>query len=310
MKWLKASLWLISLVILLAVGAGAVGWFMLRGTPAWYRPGRMPAEQRKKNADDFEDKLINLTNMFGEKNAAAYRAAHLPPSTHPEGTASEQAKQLRDRKGDEPVEIQFTDDQLNAFFEKWAEFQNRRALFDQYVDSPRVIMKKDRLIFAGRVKDLDLIVSMEFNPGVDDDGNLRMNLVQVMGGILPMPDSMWEKQRHGVEKMLEKKLPGYQRDASISSDGYANGAAASAAMNEMILAALRGGKSSAVVFVPGSIEHLSPTIPVRITSVSVDDHTLTLQAEPMTTDEREELLKRIKAFDPMPPAPKPSEDSQ
>jgi hypothetical protein len=196
------------------------------------------------------------------------------------------------------VVIEFTDDQLNAFFDKWADFQNRRAIFDQYVDTPRVIMRKNQLILAGRVKEMDLIVSMEFNPKIDKDGNLRMDLGQVMGGILPMPDSMWDKQRQSVERMLERKLPAFQRDAAISTDGYANGATASAAMNEMMLAALRNGSSSAVVFVPGSIERLTPTIPVKITSVSVDDHKLTMTAEPMSPQERQELVEKVKAFDP------------
>ncbi len=301
MKWFKVSLWVGSMLVLLAAGGGAVGWFMLRGTPDWYRVKVIPPEQKKINADAVEDKLVDLTNTFGSRNAAAYRASHVKRQTTTDEMTADQAEKVLNQKADEPVVIQFTDDQLNAFFEKWAEVQNRRAVFEQYVENPRIVMQKNQLILAGRVKEMDLIVSMQFAPKIDGEGNLRMDLQQVTGGILPLADAMWARQRHGVEKMLRAKLPDYQRDAAVSTDGYANGALASAAMNEMILAAMKGGATSAVVFVPGSIQRLSPTIPVKITSIKVEDHLLTLTAEPMSVDERQKLFEQVRSFDAAPP---------
>jgi uncharacterized protein YpmS len=298
MKWFKASVWLVSLVVLLAIGIGAVAWFMLRGTPDWYRQDTSTADQRKKNAAEVENKLVNLTNQFKQRNAAEYRINHQPRATTAEAMTAEQARVLRAQKPDEPVTIQFTDDQLNAFFDKWADFQNRRTIFEQYVDHPRIVMQKNQIILVGLIKDMGLVVSMQFEPRIDGDGNLRLDLVRVMGGMLPLPDSMWEKQRASLERMLGKKLPKYQRDAEISPDGYANGALASAAMNEMILAVLRGGSSSAAIFVPASIQRLSPTIPVKITSVSIQDNTMTLSAQQMTAEERKKLVEKIQAFEP------------
>jgi hypothetical protein len=136
---------------------------------------------------------------------------------------------------------------------------------------------------------------MQFEPRIDEQGRLKMNLVHVLGGILPLPDAAWSKQREKLERLLQAKLPAYQQAAALAPDGTANAAAASAGMNKMLLAVLRGEPADPVLFVPYDPNKLSRSLPVKVTAVSIHDNAMTITAEPMTNAERAALLERLHA---------------
>jgi hypothetical protein len=58
----------------------------------------------------------------------------------------------------------------------------------------------------------------------------------------------------------------------------------------LLMNALQGQPAEGVLFLP-MIERGS--IPVRMLSVQIEDHTLTIVAQPMSADERVAFLKRI-----------------
>jgi hypothetical protein len=105
---------------------------------------------------------------------------------------------------------------------------------------------------------------------------------------------MWWDQRQGVEDALKNKLPIYQQGAAISPEGLANGDAGSAAMNQLLLATLNYKASNAVIFVPIELEHLSQSLPVKISALAIHDHTVEMTAQAMNAEERDALLNKLK----------------
>ena len=172
-------------------------------------------------------------------------------------------------------------------------------MLEQYVENPRLVIRENQLIVVGKAKQVDAVVSLIFEPSITADGKLDLRLKRVMGGMLPLPEAFWGPHRESVRQGLLKHLAEYQAEAAITPDGLANGAAASAGMNEMLVAALADHDDPvpAVVFVPVRPPALKPTMPVRITAVRAHDHTLTLTAEPMSVADRKAVLEQIKAAD-------------
>jgi uncharacterized protein YpmS len=195
----------------------------------------------------------------------------------------------------QPFQIQFTDEELNAFFDKWADVNGRREVIERYVDDPRLVVRDNQLILAGTVKELGTVISMQFEPRIDERGNLQMNMVRVLGGILPLPDALWSSKRERMEQYLQAKLPAYQQAAAMMPDGTANSAAASAAMNKLLQSVLHDDAADPVLFVPYDVKKLSRSVPVKITAVSIQNNTLTITAEQMTAAERAGLLDRLRA---------------
>jgi hypothetical protein len=286
---MKRTLWTLALLGVVGAGLSVMSYAMLRRVPDWYQPDTSTADQRRTAADKIENMLIRLRNWSGQHHAAQLRVTR-PVDSH----SQLQAREVLSEKADETFTISFTDDELNAFFNKWADFKNRRPWFQQYVEDPRVVIRGNQLIIVGKVRDLDMVVSLVFEPKLDGEGKLDLNLVHVLGGILPLPGAMWRDQRQAVEEALRGKLPMYQRAADISPDGIANGNAGSAAMNQLLLSTLRYEPASAVIFVPIELQHLSQSLPVKITALSIHDHTVEMTAQQMSSEEREAFLKELK----------------
>lgn len=278
-KWFKVVACSAGLVIAAGVGVAAAEWLRVRRTPAWYAPDRTTPQQRAVAADRFEDTLARLYDWSADRHARRVADPSTPATadaTHP---------------------LAFTDGQLNAFFDRWSELQNRRAAIEAYVHDPRVVVLDGRLILAAQVKELGVVVSLLVQPTVAADGRLRLTLDKVLAGVVPVPDAFFAGQRASLEKVLASNLPADQAAAKLDRDGLANGAAATAAMDEMLLAMLRGLPAEPVIFVPVNTSASAPLLPVRITAVTAQDHTLAMTAQAMTADERRDLLARIETPD-------------
>ena len=284
-KWVKILVGSAVGLGLIAAGVGAGEWILVRRRPAWYAPDHTTAEQRRTAARGVEDTLVRLHDWSAERSGPA-GTAPTPESTYP---------------------LSFTDVQLDAFYDKWVAFQDRRSTVERYVHAPRVIVQDGQVIVAGEVREVGLVVSLFVQPAVSaDDGRLKLTLAKVVAGVVPVPDSFFATQRAALERTLSGNLPADQRAARLDRDGLANGAAADAAMDELLLAMLRGRPAEPVIFVPVDTSATSRLLPVRITAVTAEHHTLGMTAQAMSMAERRELLGRIKAADPAAvPAPAP-----
>ncbi len=302
-NWSKLSLWAFVLLVITGGSIWGASYVMLRRTPEWYQPDTSTPEQRSKAARAFQDVLTSIYNWGGKHHAMAVRAKLSTNPSASESAQSAQAQALLAEKPDESFQISFTDTQLNAFFDTWENTHDRRAWFEKYVMDPRLVLRENQLILVGKVKESQMVISLVFEPKLTSDGKLDLNLTNVFGGVLPMPDAMWSGQRMSIENTLRSKLPTYQQGATISPEGVANGDAGSAAMNQMLLATLQYKPASAVIFVPLDVQHLSQSLPVKITAFSIHDHTLQMTAEQMSEDERETFLHGLKGEATLAPAP-------
>ena len=103
-----------------------------------------------------------------------------------------------------------TDEQLNAFFQKWENVQ-RQKLLEEFVEDPRIVIREKQLILVGKVKSMGIVLSLIFEPRLADNGDFMLNLVRVQGGMLTVPDAMWSGKRDSIEQMLARKLPAFQQ---------------------------------------------------------------------------------------------------
>ena len=288
-KWLKICLWIALLLIVAGFGLSAMSYIAIHRTPDWYQPDTRTQGERTRAADRLENLLGHLVS-WGQKK-------HFESPASMDAHNAQQAQAALARKADEAFPVSFTDDELNALFNKWANTHDRREWFEQYVEDPRIVIRGHQLIFVGKAKAMGTVVSLVFEPKLDTAGQLDLKLVHVLGGVLPLPDALWSGRRVGIERMLRDKLPAYQQDANISSDGIANGDAASAAMNQLLLATLQYKHTAPNIFVPIDWLNLTKSLPVKITSLSMHDHTIEMTAEQMNADERKALLQQLKQSD-------------
>jgi len=304
MRLLKSLLRFALVLLLVNIIVAVCGWFMLRGTPAWYRPDLMTPDQRRAAAARVEDKLIRMYDWVAATRARRVRAVaatNSPPV--PSATA---AADFLAHEPAQPFQIAFTEAELNAFFDKWADVGDRRAVLAQYVQNPRLVLREKQIILAGTLKDMGLVVSMEFEPSIDNQANLQMNLVRVVGGVLPLPDIIWARRRKQILNLLTRKLPALQQRATIAPDGTASPAAAEAAMNKLLQAVLGHQTADPVIFLPYDVRNLDHCVPVTVSAVSIQNDTLTLTIQQMTAPQRQALLQRLRMPVAPPPAPETS----
>ena len=283
-KWLRIVVWSAGVLAVAGVGVASAEWLLVRRTPEWYAADTRTPAQRSSAADRAEDTLIRLYNWSAGHHARQVAARTRPFAFNPPA-------------GESTYPLSFTDGQLNAFIDRWSDFQDRRAIIEQSVHDPRLIVQGGQIILAGQVKEMGVVVSLFVLPQVSPGGRLHLTLDKVVAGVVPVPDAFFATQRASLERVLASNLPADQAAARLDADGLANGPAATAAMDEMLLAMLRRRPAEPVIFVPVNTSASSPLLPLRITAVTADDHVLTLTAQAMAQDERQQLLSRIKSPD-------------
>jgi hypothetical protein len=269
-KWIKRLMLLVALclVTILAVIYGSFR--MFKGLPAWYpRPVVSPAEREVLARHAF--------NKFADIQNAAALARQEQIAGEVNGSAI----------GPSPIVVFFSDDELNAFFEKWENYADWKTEYERYVDQPVIIIQENKIILAGRVKDLDAVVSVELSPRLDADGRLDVGLDRVLAGRLPLPDVVIQHFKDRLSRHLRENLPQWQEHAAIDSDGAANSALISATMARLFIHALDHTDSDPVLFVPLVERHAN--VPVRVTALTVADHELTMTVLPLDAGGRDKL---------------------
>jgi hypothetical protein len=280
-KILRNTLIATAALLAAAIVLSVVGIAMFKGTPAWYSGAtgdRPTGAQREQLARAAENKMIEAQNWAATLRADAQRAQHATTAT----TARAQASHV----------IEFSDHELNALFDKWSVLYGWRDKYAQYLENPRIILRNDRLILAGRMKELGAVASFQFRPTLDAGGKLRLDLVRVTGGRLPLPEGAWAKWRDGIVNATRENLPRWRAQARIDSTGAANFPAMAATLSRLLFAVAARQPAEPVLFLPLAGD--GDSVPVKVAHVAAETGKLTLTVEPMSPAERTALLQRIR----------------
>ena len=281
MKFFKRLLLVLVLMLLGAVLAAAIGLYLLRGRPGFYRTYTWDGQQRSVVNQRAVDKLTLAQNLAARAQAGEQRASTAPTTASPTTLPVE------------PLTVTFTEEELNAFLlhnvEASPDFKRK---YEQYVKAPGVFLADGQVILAAEVKEVGSVVSLHFAPKIDGEGRLHMPLVKSLGGRLPLPTAFMGQYVDRIKSALLSRLPAWQREASIDRTGRSNTSAVAAAMTKLLLGALNDQPSDPVLFMP--IADGSRSVPLRLTDVKVAEDDITLTVQAMTAAERELVLESIR----------------
>jgi hypothetical protein len=280
-KWFKRFLLAFALGLSLLALFLTGGFVLFRGTPSYYKQSTLTPQQLAAAATRAESKLSQMQNMAVDARGAEVQKLRgvTQPTTFPGATT-----------------FSFTNDELNALFNKWSELHDWKDLLSRVVQQPMIVLQDGRIILVGKVmlKNMETVVSIHFVPTITPEGELELKLASIMGGKLPLPrDTVISPMRQRVLKQIAESLPQMQTRAGMTPDGGANDSAAKALYAEMLLHTLNDEPSQPALFLPmlGSHNSLSP---FKVTSVTIADNTLSFTVVPMNAVERTNLLSQIK----------------
>jgi len=277
MKWVKRLFKFAALMLVAAVGLAGYSFWKSRRNPEWYKPQSLNAQDMEALAHRAENQLQRLNNMASRAHANESAARHgtTVPVKFP------------------PEILHFREDELNALLTKWSAIylsEADRKRMDQYFGDPQVHFQEGQIIVAGTVKDVGRVVSIHLRPVIDAQGRLGMNLVSVYAGELPIPEAALSGQIGRLDWTLEQYLPAWQHNAQMDPNKGSNDATVKAAMSELALDSLHHQPAIPVFFLKTLDRHVDP---VKLTDVKVGDGFINLAVEPMTADERSQVLHDI-----------------
>lgn len=287
MRWIKRILLGIAIILVLAILA--VWWVDNRSDsiPGWYQPRALSDADRAAAAE----RALNLWADTQARIAEAYRQEL-------RNTATQAA-----RPDDNHIQISFTADELNAFFNKWSVLNGWDSKLESYLGDPQIVLHEGRLILAGRIRNIDLVegkvASVHFEPRIKDDGTLDLRVVKVLAGQMPLPQAVWTSQRDRLMAAVRRRLPSMQRSARIAPNGEANSDAIGTAMGRLFLRMMTDQPTEPVVFVPLFGTDGTRNIPVKVTRITIESlepggpQRLTLLVQSMTAQERADFLDRL-----------------
>ena len=291
MKWLKRLLVVVACVLLVLIIGAAIAWRMLRGRPDWYAEQHIDPAAQQAAAARAEDEVRRTIDWAAAQQAEERARLAAPPATGPVPSATAPATRSA---GDarRALTVRFTEQELNAAFNKWGTLYRWDEKYGDSISDPRIVLHEGRVIVAGAVKEFGSVVSLHFEPRVQPDGRLRFDLVRVLGGRLPLPQSVFDNYRRKLESKVRAALPGLQQGARIAPDGSANEKAVAAAMSKLLLRVLARESDEAVLFLTAN---QGTQVPVKLTGMDIDGKSFAATVELMNAVERAALLDRIKA---------------
>lgn len=277
-KPVRRLLLVCSLLLALAALFGTGGVALIQSAPEFYRPLALTPEQLEAAARSAEDKIVTVQNQ-----AAEARREEL-----------DRARTGSTRPG-EAINIAFTDDELNSLFAKWSEMGGWKARYGKYMTDPVVIIQDQRLIFAATVKvgRFDAVLSLHFNPRLDETGKLLVDLDSVRAGKLPLPqEALISPFRTNVQNQLMTRFRAWQNFARLDASGTANPDAVKVVMTRLVLGALNREPCEPMLFLP--VVGSDGVVPVKLTGVAIEENCLKLTVVPLTSDERTALMSYIR----------------
>jgi uncharacterized protein YpmS len=293
MKWIKRFLFLVAVILTLVIIAASVGTYMYRAKPSWYRQSTLSPAQKKETGNRAVQKFADVFSW----------------------AASVQAQQVRLRRGiashEAPVgpkTFTVSEDELNSFVENWqspnkSQFQK---WIKQYFTDCRLILEDGALMAAGESKPettgLSTVISVEFDPAIDDKGKLKLELGTISAGRLPLPKSMFSGSMQQPHAWLAESVKANQPAATLDYAMVANQSAAAAEMSRLLLDSLDGNDSDSILFIPFDLGDLRQTLAVRISSIKIISGSMTMTLNPMGSGDQAPVLARIKRnYDPQAP---------
>src|SRR5690349_19968095 len=106
MKWLKRLVLTLVFIMVFAAACALIGWRMFRGVPDWYSlKKRTPQELAAAYAR--ADRQIQ--RLLHDAQEAQHRQA-LAATQHSNGASAQD---------DQPIQVSFTEEELNSYFHKW-----------------------------------------------------------------------------------------------------------------------------------------------------------------------------------------------
>jgi hypothetical protein len=283
-KWLKRILIAGCVLLLVAVGL-VIGLNQLRHRrPDWYPAKALDPAALNEAVQSVRHKFEGVQDWAADTNA---RERTQLSGRDPVATDSSDPP-------DKTKTISLTDAELNAFFSQWDNTLNLSDKYGQYLTDPVLVLQDGRIILAANVKELDTIVSIHLEPRLDEQGMLHLEIVKLMSGSLPLPQSFFSAYRDKFSRMLEGRIAQESQRAKIAPDGSANGAAVAAGMNLLLLHALNNEPADPILFLPHDLTHSGNGLPVRLTAVKIENKTITMTVQPLTAEQRQELLQKLK----------------
>src|SRR6266545_1075372 len=186
-RWTRRFLIILTLLVLSIVLLLGATLALYKGTPDWYVVSMDP-QRRAAAAMGAEEKLTETQNWATLLQGDSIRT----------NRALQEARPTPATRVADVHEVRFTQDELNALFEKWSSLYRWESKYAQFLDAPRVILRPGRLILAAKVKDMGTVASFHFAPILDDRGKLHLDVVKVLGGRLPLPNAVWEPYKTRV----------------------------------------------------------------------------------------------------------------
>ncbi|HSU65432.1 MAG TPA: hypothetical protein VLJ39_01045 [Tepidisphaeraceae bacterium] len=277
MKWLKRLVYLAVFLVVLAGALGAAGWWLSRRPPEWYSRRKATAQETQAAADRVQRQVQRTLSWAADQQAYADSSRHGSPTTHP----------------DQTLEISFTEDELNGFFQSWDSHFGWSNRYGDFVADPQIVLRDGQILLAAMVKQMGTVMSVEFDPKLVD-GKLQMPVEQVRAGQLPLPESVWDHYRTQLVSQIGARLPDWQKGAQIRPNGTANADAVAAAMSELMQDLLTNRPAKPILFLPYDISNSQRSLPVKLTDIRISHGTLHLRVEPLTSSERQTLLRSIR----------------
>jgi len=278
MKWFKRLL-LLSVFITVFVGAaGVAAWRLSRRPPQWYARRQVKPEEAAAAARRAQRQVLRTLSWAQDQQAYSASSRVGPPSTQPDKT----------------LQISFTEDELNGFFQNWDATFRWMDRYQEYISDPQIVVENGRLILAADVKQMGTVLSVEFDPRLEA-GKLYMPVERVLAGRLPLPRSFWGGYREAWESKINKTLPIWQQGAVMRPDGTANPDAVEAAMAELLMDVLNDRPGRPILFLPYDVSNSRHSLPVKLIAVEIVNKALVLTLQPLSSEERQTLLDSIKA---------------
>ncbi len=281
-RLLKRLLILLAVLVFALIVSIAVTFTLYKGTPDWYAPPIPPA-QRARLAQQAESKLTETQNWATFIHGDAIRAQRASQSSAPQpGT-----------RATDSHEVRINQDELNALFDKWSTVYGWESQYAQYLDHPRIILQKDRLILAATVKTFGAVTSFHFAPRLDENSQLHLELIEVMGGRLPLPDAVWTAQKKQIVDGLQWRIPTWQPTARIDDKGAASASAMSVTLARLVIRTASAQPADPILFLP--LAEGSRSVPVTITELAIEPESLMLRVRKLSAAERVKLINKIRA---------------
>lgn len=284
MKWVKRLVgFAVGLVVVLGLAALAMYHFGVRGTPEWWQRPQVSAAEQAAAANRADRKIMETLSVVREMDAASRAGGAGADATDKRPSATQPSK---------PLQVTFTEGELNGFFNKWDRLYGWTQRYKDRVSNPGIVIHDGRIVVAGDSKELGTVISVHLEPRLNDKGRLNLVLSKVLAGRLPIPQGFFDQYRTSGRQRIAEALPAWQERAQLRPDGSANGEAMTAAMGKLFLNVLANEPGEAVLFLP--LAERDRSLPVKLTDVTVKDKNLTLTVMPLNREERADLLKRIR----------------